>query len=59
MALVNSVLHKHYSPRFDFDENLAFFSTKPPALPARAAVENGCPKPAALSKFSVSTQAFL
>ena len=38
----------------------SFFSTKPSAPPAHPAIENGCLKPAALSKFSVSTpQAFL
>ena len=37
---------------------MAFFSTKPPALPELLAVENGCLKPVALSEFSISTQDF-
>ena len=35
-----------------------FFSTKPSALPVRPAAENGCSKPAALSKFSLIPRLF-
>ena len=56
---VNSFLHKLHSPGFDINKNLDIFSTKPSALPARLAVENGCLKLLPLSKCSVSTQAFL
>ena len=59
MALVNFLLHKSHSSGSDFDENLAFFSTKPSVLAVHPAVKNGVSKPAALSKFSVNTQAFL
>ena len=53
IALVNS-------PAFDFDKNVAFFSTKLSTLPACPSVENGCSKPTELSEFSaVSTQIFL
>ena len=51
-ALVNFLHCERRSPGFDIDENLTFFT-------ASSSIENGCSKPAAMSKFSCSTQAFL
>ena len=55
---VNTLLHKHHFPGFDFDENLAVFSTKSSVLPACPVIEKSCSKPPGLCKFSVSTQTF-